>query len=53
MVGSLIERPIIHSDFRHKYPILVQWCGQELDEAKYIYDRQLALMNTPQGESKL
>ena len=49
MVGTLIERPIICSDFNHKYPVLVQWCDEELDQAKSIYDRQLALMNTPQG----
>ena len=50
MVGSLIERPIVHRDFQHKYPILVQWYSQELDDAKSIYDRQLALAKTPKGK---
>lgn len=49
MVGTLIERPIIHSDFQYKYHILVSCCGDELDQAKCIYDEQLALMKTPQG----
>ena len=49
MVGSLIERTIVHRDFQHKYPILVEWYSQELDDAKSIYDRQLSLAKTPQG----
>eukprot|EP00731_Ephydatia_muelleri_P012058 Em0006g952a len=49
MMGSLLERPLIHKDFQYKYPHLLSMYSQELDEAKKIYDRQLALRHTPAG----
>ena len=49
MVGSLLERPVIHQDFRHNYPLLVSMFSEELDQAKIIFDTQLALAQTPQG----
>ena len=49
MMGSLIERPLIHKDFQHKYPILLAMFDQELDNAKLIFDQQVALAQTPSG----
>ena len=49
MMGSLIERPLIHKDFQHNYSTLIQMLNEELDCAKLIYDQQLALAKTPAG----
>lgn len=49
MMGSLIERPLIHKDFQHNYSTLIQMLDEELDCAKLIYDQQLALAKTPAG----
>ena len=46
MMGSLIKCPLIHQDFQHKYPIVFD---QELDNAKLIFDQQVALAQTPSG----
>ena len=51
MMGTLIERPAIHNNFRHKYPVLLAMCDQELDVVKRLYDQQLALMNGSSGPS--
>ena len=39
MVGTLIDRPVIHKDFQHNYAVLIRLCSKELDEAKCIFDR--------------
>ena len=39
--GSLLERPLIHADFEHKYPILLKMFERELDQAKVIFDVQM------------
>jgi len=49
MMGSLIERPHIQQDFQTKYPTLLSMYEQELDQAKVLYDRQLALAQSPAG----
>ena len=49
MMGSLIERPLIHKDFQHNYSTLIQMLNEELDCAKLIYDQQLALAKMPAG----
>ena len=49
MMGSLLERPIVHGIFKHNYPILVQICNENLDDAKIIFDQQLARGKTDQG----
>ena len=49
MMGSLLDRSIVHKIFQHNYPILVKICSKELDTAKVIFDRQLARCNTDQG----
>ncbi len=49
MLGSLVERPLIHRDFRYKYPILVQLVSQELDSSKLIFDEQLERVKSPEG----
>ena len=49
MMGSFIERPLIHKDFYENYQVLIKMCDQELDSAKIIFDDQLARANTPQG----
>lgn len=49
MMGSLLERPIVHDIFQHNYPILVHICNKELDDAKVIFDRQLARARTDKG----
>ena len=46
MMVSLIKCPLIHQDFHHKYPIVFD---QELDNAKLIFDQQVALAQTPSG----
>ena len=49
MMGTLIERPAIHDNFRHKYPILITKCDEELDMVKKLFNQQLSLRNTPGG----
>lgn len=49
MMGSLLERPVVHNIFQHNYPVLVQNCNKELDNAKVIFDKQLARAKTDQG----
>ena len=49
MMGSLLERPVVQSIFQYNYPILVSICSKELDEAKLIFDQQLARTKTPRG----
>ena len=49
MLGSLVERPLIHRDFRYKYPVLLELVSQDLDSAKLIFDHQMELMKSPEG----
>lgn len=49
MLGTLLDRPIIHKIFKQKYQVLVDMCNQELDIVKVVYDQQLANMKTPNG----
>ncbi|XP_013068368.2 dynein beta chain, ciliary [Biomphalaria glabrata] len=42
IMGSLLERPIVKKDFDEKYPIVVNMMHQMLDEAKTMYDKQVA-----------
>ena len=41
--GSLLERPIIHHDFAHNYPIVLEQIEHEMDDAKQIFDQQMEL----------
>ena len=43
ILGSLLERPIIHNDFKTKYSIILQYIDCEMDEAKEIFDQQMQL----------
>ena len=38
--GSLMDRPRIHADFEHKYPVLLSMFENDLDTAKIIFDQQ-------------
>ena len=38
--GSLMDRPRIHADFEHKYPVLLSMFEDDLDTAKIIFDQQ-------------
>ena len=49
MMGSLLERPVIHEDFKHKYPVLLSMYNLELDEAKEIFDQQMMAAQSPSG----
>ncbi len=49
MMGPLIERPLIQRDFRFKYPILLSMYDKELDDAKVIFDRQMASIQSGAG----
>lgn len=49
MMGSLLERPLIHRDFQYKYPILLEAYSQELDQAKVIYDQQMVAAKSHAG----
>ena len=49
MMGTMIERPTIHNNFRHNYPLLIAMCDQELDAIKKLFNQQMSLMNTPEG----
>ncbi|KAK6170907.1 hypothetical protein SNE40_019193 [Patella caerulea] len=42
IMNTLLDRPLIKQDFEAKYPIVVVKMNQELDEAKNIYDLQMA-----------
>ncbi|OCT60754.1 dynein heavy chain 9, axonemal isoform X2 [Xenopus laevis] len=41
MFGSLLERPIIAADAFDRYPLLISMFNQELDSAKFIYNRHM------------
>ncbi|KAL8567548.1 hypothetical protein ACOMHN_054362 [Nucella lapillus] len=43
IMGSLLERPFIKKDFKPKYPEVVRRLHEDLDEAKALYDQQVAL----------
>lgn len=49
MMGPMLERPLIHEDFKQKYSILLSMYNQELDEAKVIFDEQMAAAQSPSG----
>ena len=49
MMGSLIDRPLIHKDFQRNYSSLVHMYNKELDCAKMIFDQQLDKAQTPTG----
>ena len=49
MIGSLLDRSVIHKNFQHKYPILVNMCNNELNSVKKLFDQQLALSKTASG----
>ena len=49
MMGPLLERPIIHEDFKHKYSILLSMYNQDLDQAKIIFDKQMKAAQSPSG----
>ena len=49
MFGPLLERPVIHRDFQHKYPVLLSMFDDELNAAKQIFDTQKALAESPSG----
>ena len=40
--GSLLERPIIHHDFEKNYVVILEHVEREMDEAKQIFDEQMA-----------
>ena len=42
-MGTLLDRPLIKTDFELKYPILVDMMNKEMDVAKEIYDHQMEL----------
>uniref|UniRef100_H3BBD5 Dynein axonemal heavy chain 17 n=1 Tax=Latimeria chalumnae TaxID=7897 RepID=H3BBD5_LATCH len=44
MFGSLLERPLMKKEVNHLYWILVEKYNSELDNAKAIYDAQLAVI---------
>ena len=49
MMGPILERPLIHRDFHHKYPILLAMFNQELDNVKMAYDQQMEAARSPSG----
>ena len=49
MMGPILERPLIHRDFQHKYPILLAMFNQELDQVKMAYDSQMDAARSPSG----
>ena len=49
MIGTLLDRPVIHHFFEHNYFALVGMCSDELDDTKVIFDKQLARAKTPLG----
>ena len=48
-MGSFLERPLVQKDFDPNYQVLVKMCDKELDNAKVIFDDQLARADTPEG----
>ena len=49
MMGTIIHRPLVDSNFKIKYPILVDMVNDELDSIKKVFDHQLTLSQTPAG----
>ena len=41
--GSLLERPLIKEDFDPNYPLMVSMMDDELNQAKQIYDKHMAV----------
>jgi dynein heavy chain len=50
--GSLLDRPIIHNDFEHNYPIVLEQIEREMDDAKQIFDLQMDIQQE-QGSIQL
>ena len=48
MMGSLLERPLIHRDFQAKYPVLLSMYSRELDQGKVIFNQQISHNRSPQ-----
>ncbi|RDD42081.1 Dynein beta chain, ciliary [Trichoplax sp. H2] len=51
--GSLLNRPVIKTDFEHKYAILLTLFNKELDNAKKIYDIQIASEKNKEGSAPI
>ena len=41
--GSLLERPLIHGDFKSRYPCLLRMIEVDLDEVKKIFDEHTSV----------
>lgn len=48
MMGSLLERPLVHRDFQAKYPVLLSMYSRELDQGKVIFNQQISHNRSPQ-----
>lgn len=48
MMGSLLERPLVHRDFQTKYPVLLSMYDRELDQTKVIFNQQISQNRSPQ-----
>ena len=40
--GTLLDRPVIHEDFKSKYPCILGMIETDLDEVKRIFDHHIA-----------
>ncbi|XP_070581054.1 dynein beta chain, ciliary-like isoform X2 [Ptychodera flava] len=49
--GTLLDRPLIREDFESKYPLLLEMYNNELDDAKVIYDKQMAIDEAADGKA--
>ena len=49
MLSTLLERPIVHECFKHKYPILIEMCSKELDAIKVTFDGQMNCIANSHG----
>jgi dynein heavy chain len=49
MMGTLLHRPLVHENFKIKYPLLVKMVNEELDVIKKLYNHQISLSQTANG----
>ena len=51
--GPMLDRPVIKDDFEDKYPQLLVMYSDDLDNAKEIYDKQMASIEASEGKPPL
>ena len=49
----MLDREVIKADFEHKYPIVLDLFGLDIDDAKVVYNNQMELLQQTNGKPPL